>query len=283
MAAGDVSGATSGGKTVRVLSKPELALAFRFLDKTGAGYILTDDLRRLLEGLGLALHHAVVKELCVNVADVSGKYKNERIHYMSLCEAEVAAPLEKVADAPAAADPAAAAATAEEAAMAAPEGAAKDAEQAAVQGDGDVEMKDEREKEGDGETAAADGAAEVAVEPEMAELAAEAPVSADGGAAGAEQEQAAPPADADADMADGDTPAADGSAAVEAAAEEPEDAELAAEVAALDIEGLASREKLASLTVAQLSKYLQLHHLPTGGKKAEVVARVLHHVQQQQA
>lgn len=51
----------------------------------------------------------------------------------------------------------------------------------------------------------------------------------------------------------------------------------------LPVQGLASREKLASLTVAQLSKYLQLHHLPTGGKKAEVVARVLHHVQQQQA
>ncbi|KAL4853770.1 Cell cycle and apoptosis regulator protein 2 [Chlorella vulgaris] len=273
VAAGDVSGATSGSKTMRVLSKPELALAFRFLDKTGSGYILTDDLRRLLEGLGLALHHAVVKELCVNVADVSGKYKNERVHYMSLCETEVAAPPEPVADAPAAAaDPAAAAVASEEAAVAASEGAAEVAEQAAVHGDGDVEMKEERQKEGDGKAAAADGAAEVAVEPEMADVAAEAAVSADGGAAGAEQEQAAPPADADADMADGDTPAADGSAAVETAAEEPEDAELAAEVAALDIEGLASREKLASLTVAQLSKYLQLHRLPTGGKKAEVVA-----------
>lgn len=45
-------------------------------------------------------------------------------------------------------------------------------------------------------------------------------------------------------------------------------------------QALAEAGKLASLTVAQLSKYLSLHGLPTGGKKAEVVARVAQHAQQ---
>lgn len=46
------------------------------------------------------------------------------------------------------------------------------------------------------------------------------------------------------------------------------------------VQALAEAGKLASLTVAQLTKYLSLHGLPTGGKKAEVVARVAEHVQQ---
>jgi len=44
------------------------------------------------------------------------------------------------------------------------------------------------------------------------------------------------------------------------------------------VQGLAGQGKLASLTVAQLTKYLNLHGLPTGGKKADVVARVAEHV-----
>ena len=48
------------------------------------------------------------------------------------------------------------------------------------------------------------------------------------------------------------------------------------------LQGLAAGGKLASLTVAQLSKYVLLHGLPTGGKKAEIVARIAEHVKQQQ-
>lgn len=44
------------------------------------------------------------------------------------------------------------------------------------------------------------------------------------------------------------------------------------------MQGLAGQGKLASLTVAQLTKYLNLHGLPTGGKKADVVSRVAEHV-----
>jgi hypothetical protein len=46
------------------------------------------------------------------------------------------------------------------------------------------------------------------------------------------------------------------------------------------LQGLAKRGKLASLTVAQLTKYLQLHQLPTSGKKADIVERIAEHVQQ---
>lgn len=47
------------------------------------------------------------------------------------------------------------------------------------------------------------------------------------------------------------------------------------------LQGLARRGKLASLTVAQLTKYLQLHKLPTSGKKADIIARITEHVIQQ--
>lgn len=48
------------------------------------------------------------------------------------------------------------------------------------------------------------------------------------------------------------------------------------------VQGLAGQGKLASLTVVQLTKYLNLHSLPTGGKKADVVARIAAHVEESQ-
>ena len=50
----------------------------------------------------------------------------------------------------------------------------------------------------------------------------------------------------------------------------------------LTLQGLAAGGKLASLTVAQLTKYLHLHGLPTGGKKAEIMSRIAEHARQQQ-
>ncbi|GAB4821601.1 hypothetical protein N2152v2_008647 [Parachlorella kessleri] len=58
-----------------------------------------------------------------------------------------------------------------------------------------------------------------------------------------------------------------------------DDAELAAEVEALDIEGLAARGQLGKLTIKQLEKYLKLQGLRTSGKdKAERVARIQLHL-----
>lgn len=234
-----------GAARPRVLGKEGLALAFRLLDKTGAGYIRTDDLRRLLDLLGLALHHSVAKELCLNVSDTSGRHKNERVHYIPLCEVEAdAAAAEQPVHQPAGTDgvkqePAG------DAAMA--EAAAADAETPAA---GDVKMEDGAEPaaagtpDADARSAPADEDAAPATEP----------------AAAAEHEG--------------------GSEEAPAPASTPERAALAAEVEGLDIPALAEAGKLASLTVAQLTKYLSLHGLPTGGKKAEVVARVAEHVQQ---
>lgn len=52
----------------QVLTKEELALAFRYFDKTGAGYVRVDDLRKLIDYLGLCLNHVAVKELCITVS-----------------------------------------------------------------------------------------------------------------------------------------------------------------------------------------------------------------------
>lgn len=51
----------------------------------GTGYLKLDDLRRILNILGLALSHRTVKELCLQVADPTSR----KIVYRELYEKEV--------------------------------------------------------------------------------------------------------------------------------------------------------------------------------------------------
>lgn len=184
-----------GAKKVRVLSSPALARAFRFLDKTGAGYIKTEDLRRLLDALGLALHHVVAMELCVAVSD-TGRYKNERVQYMRLCETEVDAPSEPepapaAPAAPAGVQPAepapAAAPTGEPAAATAAEAKQEEEAAQAQQAGEDVEMKGE--PEGEAAPAAEPAPETAAAAPEADEEMRDAAVAADGGVVKEEQEE----------------------------------------------------------------------------------------------
>ena len=62
----------------------------RFFDRTGCGYLKTDDLRRLLHSLGLALPNRTVRELVAGVADQSGRYKGERVYYRDITDKEKA-------------------------------------------------------------------------------------------------------------------------------------------------------------------------------------------------
>lgn len=158
--------------------------------------------------------------------DASGRYRSERVHYMPLCEEEV--PIEAASEQPAAAAKEPPAAEVKEEVKAEPAGAA------------------EPKQEGDAQPAGADlvpsfiavgggtpSATTAGGDTEMTEAAAEAEDGADGAAAA-------------------DAPAADAPVAT------PEKQALAAEVEALDVPGLVGRGKLASLTIAQLSKYCQV-------------------------
>lgn len=57
---------------LQVLDNEQLALAFRYFDRTGAGYLRTDDLRKLVDLLGLGRNHAAVKQLALCVAVSAG-------------------------------------------------------------------------------------------------------------------------------------------------------------------------------------------------------------------
>lgn len=61
----------------------------RYFDRTGVGYIRSEDLRRLLLSLGLGLSVRVVKDLVERVADPSGRHKGERVYYRDLVDKEV--------------------------------------------------------------------------------------------------------------------------------------------------------------------------------------------------
>eukprot|EP00887_Chlorella_sp_A99_P007056 scaffold2.g7056.t1 len=242
-AAGEDEGQEKEAPTKEAAPRNELLLlAFRYFDKTGAGYFRVDDMRRLLDNLGVGLHHSVVKDLALTVSDPSGRYKNERIHYAQLCETETRA------------EPAAEAKPAPQHPVA--KSVPQEAEAATVKDEAATGLEAQAEpppvvaednNTGAGEAQPADGEAAVP-EPVKQEAAAE--EAGDG--------EATAPARA------GD----DGAAS---------DNQLAVEVAALDVPGLAAKGKLASLTVANLSKYCTLHGLPTSGKKADIVARVQEH------
>ena len=48
-----------------------------------------EDLRRIIGNLGQFLAHRVVKELCTNVADTTGRHRGERVYYRDLTDSEV--------------------------------------------------------------------------------------------------------------------------------------------------------------------------------------------------
>lgn len=48
-----------------------------------------EDLRRIIGNLGQCLAHRVVKELCTNVADTTGRHRGERVYYRDLTDSEV--------------------------------------------------------------------------------------------------------------------------------------------------------------------------------------------------
>lgn len=66
------------------LSLDDVMLAFSYFDAGGSGYVLTEDLKVIVESLGLGLHHVTVKELCETAALARGG-KADRIDYRRLC------------------------------------------------------------------------------------------------------------------------------------------------------------------------------------------------------
>ncbi|GAX85276.1 hypothetical protein CEUSTIGMA_g12695.t1, partial [Chlamydomonas eustigma] len=79
-----------------------LLLAFRYLDRTGCGYIKTDDMRRFLHQLGLDLSYRAVKELALAGQEVSTQAAaakgsphstSDRIYYRDLTDVEISQPV----------------------------------------------------------------------------------------------------------------------------------------------------------------------------------------------
>ena len=59
----------------------------RYFDRSGAGYLKVDDLRRLLHNLGAGLPHRLVKELATVAADASGsRGRGERAYYRDITD-----------------------------------------------------------------------------------------------------------------------------------------------------------------------------------------------------
>lgn len=168
--------------------------------------------------------------------DASGRYRSERVHYMPLCEEEV--PTEAASEQPAAAAKEHPAAEVKAEVKAEPAAAADPKQESDAQPAG-ADLVPSFIAVGGGTPSATTAGGDT----EMAEAAAVAEDGADG-----------------ADAADAaDAPAAD------APVTTPEKQALAAEVEALDVPGLVGRGKLASLTIAQLSKYCQVWRGGGGG------------------
>lgn len=56
------------------------------LTPAGAGYLKTEDVRRICHNLGLGLTHRIVKELCTNAGHNSNSSKSDRIDYKHLTQ-----------------------------------------------------------------------------------------------------------------------------------------------------------------------------------------------------
>ena len=75
--------ASSGGG---ITSLENLMLAFSYFDAGGLGYILTEDLKVIVESLGLGVHHSIARKLCESVAGLAkGGKPSEKIDYRKLC------------------------------------------------------------------------------------------------------------------------------------------------------------------------------------------------------
>lgn len=58
---------------------------------TGTGYLRVDDLRRIINNLGLGLSLRTVKELCLNVAggSSSARTRADRVYYRDITDKEI--------------------------------------------------------------------------------------------------------------------------------------------------------------------------------------------------
>ena len=54
----------------------------------GTGYLKIDDLRKIVHNLGRDLSHRTVKELCVSVADPTGRHP-DRVYYRDITDREI--------------------------------------------------------------------------------------------------------------------------------------------------------------------------------------------------
>ena len=63
----------------------------KILSCAGTGYLRVDDLRRIINNLGLSLSLRTVKELCLNVAggSLSSKTRSDRVYYRDVTDKEV--------------------------------------------------------------------------------------------------------------------------------------------------------------------------------------------------
>ena len=63
----------------------------KMLSRAGTGYLRVDDLRRIINNLGLSLSLRTVKELCLNVAggSPSSKTRSDRVYYRDVTDKEV--------------------------------------------------------------------------------------------------------------------------------------------------------------------------------------------------
>eukprot|EP00803_Ostreobium_quekettii_P002366 evm.model.scf_336.5 EVM.evm.TU.scf_336.5 scf_336:60598-75964(-) len=69
----------------------KLLMAFRYFDRTGCGYIKSEDLRRMLHNLGRSMPPRTVRDLVANVVDRSSRYKDRdtRVYYRDLTDKEI--------------------------------------------------------------------------------------------------------------------------------------------------------------------------------------------------
>ncbi|KAK9801969.1 hypothetical protein WJX73_003604 [Symbiochloris irregularis] len=85
-ATADEKAGKAAAATKRVKRTDELLLqAFRYFDRTGAGYLRVDDVKVLLHALGLSMSHRTVRELTNSVTDPR---REDRIYYKPYTETE---------------------------------------------------------------------------------------------------------------------------------------------------------------------------------------------------
>lgn len=82
----------------KIRTDTKLLLAFRFFDRTGCGYLRTEDLRKIFSSLGMPLSHRMVKDLVASAVEVAvarspaARTGDDRLYIREITDREVSTP-----------------------------------------------------------------------------------------------------------------------------------------------------------------------------------------------